>query len=403
MSGILSRPVSLATTSPRDYKVCCRQKEPTVARFDSHAPGAAAALARTLVAMTQTARNFYVGLTVLGALIALGWMLLRFGAAPVKLLRHDQQLTIHFVSDRADGLAEGSQLLYRGVGVGEITKLRRDENDRDVLIDAIVDNVPPLPGNVQAEVRTQSLISGQAVLTLELINPALAENTAAEASTMPGAIAPVLIPVQPIGQLRDGQILRATYVGTELIPPQIGQLASELQRTAHDLRAAGLITHLDESVRQAGDVLKSLRDYVDDPAMRQDIRDAITNFRTTTESTKHAAADIEAFSQKLGKISDQASDTITQARTTITHTQDDVDRVSTQVDNRLVQMSKLLDTVQSVAGKVDQGQGTAALLLNDPKLYQSLVDSSRELNSTILDLRRLLQQWEQEGVSLKLH
>jgi hypothetical protein len=42
------------------------------------------------------------------------------------------------------------------------------------------------------------------------------------------------------------------------------------------------------------------------------------------------------------------------------------------------------------------------MLLNDPKLYQSLLDSSKELNATISDLRRLVEQWEQEGVSLKV-
>ena len=37
------------------------------------------------------------------------------------------------------------------------------------------------------------------------------------------------------------------------------------------------------------------------------------------------------------------------------------------------------------------------------KLYQGLVDSTKELNTTISTLNRLVEQWEQEGVSLKLH
>ena len=56
----------------------------------------------------------------------------------------------------------------------------------------------------------------------------------------------------------------------------------------------------------------------------------------------------------------------------------------------------------AVAAKIDAGQGTAGQLVNDPKLYQSLVDSARELNATITDFKRLVEQWEQEGVSLKL-
>jgi DNA-binding Lrp family transcriptional regulator len=40
--------------------------------------------------------------------------------------------------------------------------------------------------------------------------------------------------------------------------------------------------------------------------------------------------------------------------------------------------------------------------VNDPRLYESLVETAKELNATVSDLRRLVNQWEQEGVSLKL-
>ena len=36
--------------------------------------------------------------------------------------------------------------------------------------------------------------------------------------------------------------------------------------------------------------------------------------------------------------------------------------------------------------------------MNDPKLYETLVDTSQELNATIKDLKRLVQQWEQESI-----
>jgi hypothetical protein len=68
----------------------------------------------------------------------------------------------------------------------------------------------------------------------------------------------------------------------------------------------------------------------------------------------------------------------------------------------MLQVSKSLDSIQAITGKVNAGEGTAGMLVNDPKLYQSLVENSRELNLTITDLRRLVDQWEQEGVTLKL-
>jgi hypothetical protein len=61
----------------------------------------------------------------------------------------------------------------------------------------------------------------------------------------------------------------------------------------------------------------------------------------------------------------------------------------------------VLDGFQSITAKLDKGDGTAGQLVNDPKLYQALVDSAQQLNATVTDLRRLVNQWEQEGVSLR--
>ena len=65
-------------------------------------------------------------------------------------------------------------------------------------------------------------------------------------------------------------------------------------------------------------------------------------------------------------------------------------------------VARLLETFQSVAGKIDHGQGTAGMLVNDNKLYQSLVDTAQEIKLTVNDLKLLIEQWTQEGVSLKL-
>ena len=62
----------------------------------------------------------------------------------------------------------------------------------------------------------------------------------------------------------------------------------------------------------------------------------------------------------------------------------------------------VLEHIDSVTAKIDEGKGTAGMLVNDPKLYQGLVDTNKELKASITDLQRLIQQWEQEGVTLKL-
>jgi ABC-type transporter Mla subunit MlaD len=66
------------------------------------------------------------------------------------------------------------------------------------------------------------------------------------------------------------------------------------------------------------------------------------------------------------------------------------------------EVSRLLQQANEITRKVNEGQGTAAKAINDPRLYENLVSTADQLNATIKDLQRLVRQWEQEGVSLKL-
>jgi phospholipid/cholesterol/gamma-HCH transport system substrate-binding protein len=331
--------------------------------------------------LSPSRRNVLVGITVMGSLIVLGWMLLKFGTAPVKLFQQSKEMQVTFISNRTDGLSVGSQVLYRGVPVGEILTLRNDDNQEDVVITARLNDKPLLPANVEGIIRTQSLISGTAAMSLELIGGEDAK---------------------PQGTLTPNNTIRARYVGSELIPPSIGTLATELGKTTQEIRDARLVAHLDETVRSAAEVLKSLKDYVDDPKLKENLTVSIANLRDVTETAKRSAANIEKFSGNLQKVTDQATDTLTDVRTTVHKTGDNVDQLTQQMDDRLLQISKLLDSFQSIASKIDKGQGTAGLLINDTKLYESMVDTSKQLNATITDLQRLVEQWEQEGVYLKL-
>jgi ABC-type transporter Mla subunit MlaD len=79
-----------------------------------------------------------------------------------------------------------------------------------------------------------------------------------------------------------------------------------------------------------------------------------------------------------------------------------MDTLSHQVGDRLQQTATLIDQLNSITEKVNKGQGAAGALLNDPKLYASLVDTAQQMDATVKDLKRLVEQWEQEGVQLHL-
>jgi len=329
--------------------------------------------------MSPYRRNVIVGLTVLVAMLILGWMILQFGgelASPFT----PKQFPIRVVSDRADGISAGSPVQYRGVAVGRVATVTRGDDMVTVYIDALIDASPPLPANVEARIRSQGLIGTGAALAL-----AVKEGEPS-----------------PRGNLAAGATIEATYVGLDIIPPEFAALATELKLTAKQFRESGVIANVNEQIAKAGKMIDHAGTLLSDPKLREDLQLSLANLREITDKARRVSGNLEKFTDNLNQLSGETKDALTQARGTIAKTEGHIDSIAAQFNDRMAQASTLLERFQSIAAKVDKGQGTAGQLVNDPRLYESLNATTQELAVTIKDLRRLVEQWEQEGVSLKL-
>lgn len=304
-----------------------------------------------------------VGVVVLVGLIGLAWMMAEFGSK-LALPFQDKMMPVRFHAARADGLSQGSGINYRGVTVGRVENVVRDNDQIHVWIDASVDAAPPLPANVQAVIRTNGFVGNGASLVLELTD------------------------ATPSGQMKPDQQIEAKFVGLDLIPPEATELVAELRTMVKQFREANVVAHVDAQVQKVGTLLDSVNSIVSDNKLHDDLKASLANIRETTERAKAVSGKFDTITSNFDQLTAKANTT--------------VNDISKQTTDRMNEVSKLLATVQGITEKVNNGQGTAGQLINDPKLYQSLVDTTRELNATVVDLKRLVEQWEQEGVSLKL-
>jgi len=128
---------------------------------------------RTLNAHLMSAyrKNILVGLVMVGALIILGWMIIKFGGATAGIFVA-KQIPVQLISDRADGVGDGSAVSYRGVVVGRVTAVHLAEDNKQVAIDAVIDSKPPLPENVEGTIRSVGLVGGVAAVGLDLVGQA---------------------------------------------------------------------------------------------------------------------------------------------------------------------------------------------------------------------------------------
>jgi phospholipid/cholesterol/gamma-HCH transport system substrate-binding protein len=316
-------------------------------------------------------RNVLVGVTVLAALGILGWMMIQFGGSVAKPFA-PRHVPIHLRALRADGLAEGSGVFFKGVQVGQVLRVYRvAEDPLWVHIDAEVEPTPPIPANVQGLIRVTSALGGGAVLDLEMASDSA------------------------IGTISSGTQLEAIHAGTSFLPPEFAELATELRATVRQFNETNVVGHLDEEVRRVGRLVDSVQELVGDEQMRADLKASLANIRSTTEKADRLAG-------RLEQLSGEASETMAAAKGAIGRTESEIVGISRQLGERLTQIAKLVDQFQAISTKIDQGQGTAGKLINDDRLYESLVVTAQQLQATVTDLRRLIQQWEQEGVHLRL-
>ncbi|MDB5325543.1 MAG: Mammalian cell entry related domain protein [Phycisphaerales bacterium] len=306
---------------------------------------------------------------MLASLVMLGWMILRFGANIAKPFA-GEMLPVKFVMERADGVSDGSAVTFRGVNVGRIIRVWRDPNQKDIWAEGEVDAQPALPTITDASIRQTSALGTGSNLILEPVEGAT-------------------------GNLKAGDTIKAHFVGLDLLPQEFKTLGGELAATAKQLRDENFIGNLNARVTQAGKMIDSAQQTLEgfnkiigDPKLQEDLKTSLANVRAASDSAKSITANLD-------KAVVTVNDTTKSAQVKI-------DELSKSVQLRLDQAAATLDQVQQITTKVNAGEGTAGKLVNDPKLYAGLVDTTTELNATVKDLRRLIQQWEQEGVTAKL-
>src|SRR5438874_1907003 len=155
--------------------------------------------------MTAYRKNIMVGVIMIGALVILGWMIIQFGGASISMFV-EKQIPVHLLADRAEGVSDGSAITFRGVVVGRVTLARLSDDQKQVVIDALINSHPVLPQNVVGVIRFVGLVGGVASITLETSGPSTGK------------------------PLQVDQNIPTRYVGSDFIPPEFAQLAKDLSR-----------------------------------------------------------------------------------------------------------------------------------------------------------------------------
>jgi phospholipid/cholesterol/gamma-HCH transport system substrate-binding protein len=141
--------------------------------------------------------------------------------------------------------------------------------------------------------------------------------------------------------------------------------------------------------------MKSLESLLTDQNLHGQVREIVKNLRDASVQLNVTLANVDATVKNADNVFSSMGTITASATKTLDSTQVQILRVS----EKLVDM---LGQIEKTSKQITEGNGTTGRMINDPRLYEGLVDLSKTLASTAKNLDFLLKKWKDEGVNFNL-
>ncbi len=307
----------------------------------------------------QRRRNLIVGVFVIGGLAALVWLIFKFGDLPIKVSElRSFEVIVQFPT--AKGVQRNTPVQFCGYQIGRVTDVMAPEKLRHLqtglvyhqtkVILSIDKRYVDIPSNISAKLMTRGL--GSSYIEF-VVDPAL--------------------PLEPRDPNRpetqflvDGMLLQgSTGMTSEFFP-------AESQKKFEEL-----IDSFNSLVKNANDILG-------DQTTKQNFKAILANLSTATEQATETLKQVQEFSAA--------------GTATLKNADAHVDKLVIAMVDTTEQASKTISQLRVLAEKIDQGQGTAGKLVNDGRLYESMLESTEQLQLLLTELKSLITQIKEKGL-----
>ena len=267
--------------------------------------------------------------------------------------------TFYAIYPRVNGLMEANPVSIHGLNVGQVTRISfTPDMSGNIIVEFVVTTDLPLPKNSVANIYSSDLMGSKAIEIM-------------------------------IGDTNiyhdDGDTLMSEVEAS--LKDAVNQQIAPLKNKAEEL-----IGSIDSAVVAIRGVFNR--------RTRENLKNSIESIRITLKNLESATYNIDTLviSQKnrLATILDNVEAITTNLRENNENITQLINNFSTISDSLAkAQIPKTFDNINStisdlaeVVEKVNTGQGTIGLLLNDDKLYNNLQQASNNLNALLEDLQQ---------------
>jgi phospholipid/cholesterol/gamma-HCH transport system substrate-binding protein len=322
----------------------------------------------------QKRRDVIVGIFVIVGLAALAWMILQFGDLPTAVTRmRSFQIYVQFPT--APGVMKDTPVRFCGYQVGMVTRvappaIRKDLDTgqlyHQTLCTLSINRIyKDIPSNVEVKLMTRGL--GSSYLELKV-----------DPRKLP---APPRDPNDPNScRLAEGMVLQgSTGMTSEFFPEE-----SQAQ-------LSGLVEDIRTFVGHANSILG-------DPKNKENFKATLANVAQTSAAMPVAINQVVETIKDAQQTLDEFRQLAATGSNALKNTDAKAERLVVSLVNTSNELGKAVSQLRLAMEKINNGDGSAGRLLNDGRLYESLLESTTQLNVLLKDLKDLTTKVSEQGL-----
>lgn len=340
--------------------------------------------------MKHPIRDSLIGLTALLGLCGVIATLVLFGEIVFgKPAGYPMTLRIN----QAEGLIPGGPITMNGVRVGRITTIGIADDPRDgVELELLIYEGVQVPRDVSVTIARD--LVGDARLSLSASRDSLGSGQEA-GFVQPGEtiVANAHGLIEQISGLLDTRLSaveRAADSFTQLADTYrgVGERVREYlePRSVEEVEAGALpslaatLTRLDRTLSQADT-------WLGDEGLREELRSTVQRSNLTIT--------------KFAETADEWGETARTTRTAAANIEQRIVEATNEVRSVIGRIDTAAGDMQTLLASANRGDGTVAQMLNNPDLYNALVDASKRIERAVFEAQLLLEKYRKEGIPIQ--
>ena len=294
-----------------------------------------------------------------GGLIVISILLMYWGVNFLKGNDIFQEKRYYYaVYENIEGLTVNKPVNINGLKVGQITNIyfHPDLSGRLVVVFDISSEYP-IPSNTVAKIHSIGFL-GERAIALSLGNS--------------------------FDMIRPGDTLYSGVESnlTDAVSQQIAPIKEKTEKLLGSLE--NVIDLLTGFLNK-----KTQQDFV---ATVVNLRETFENLEKASESLNHMiSANEDSISKFIGNLTSLSQvlaangDNLNNIMTNFSNISDTIAQAN--ISETIIKLNDVMTRTDSIMGKINNGEGTIGMLINDPELYNNLADATSSLDRLLLDIK----------------